>query len=112
MTRGRTAVVLSEHDRKRLRRFRQRHGNYLGVHLGLPALRTAMQAPFRWETLRRAMEGLPVSPETRDWIVAFLNSQEPPSTPAQRRMDYKSLAAGERNNGEEEDAARTLRGSR
>lgn len=108
MTRGRTSRILSARDRGRLRQFQTDHARRIGVSIGLPQLKLAMQAPFSWETLQRALRGKPVWESYHEFIVAFLDLHCPLP---QSAMDYKSRASGER---EEENGAgvQTHRGSR
>jgi hypothetical protein len=107
MTRGRTSRVLSTADRRRLRQFQEEHSHRLGVSVGGPQLKSAMEAPFSWETLQRALRGLAISADYHQFIVAFLDRHVPePRAP----LDYKQRASGETE--EENGAAITHRGSR
>lgn len=108
MTRGRTSKVLSVADRRRLRKFQEEHSRRLGVSVGLPQLRTSMSAPFSWETLQRALNGKPIWESYHEFIVAFLDRHVPSEQHA-LPMDYKSRAAGER---EEANGEPIHRGSR
>lgn len=107
MTRGRTSKILSVADRRRLRKFQQQHSHRLGVSIGLPQLKLAMEAPFSWETLQRALDGKPIWHSYHEFIVAFLDRAVPDP---QSAMDFKSRAAGDKE--EELEAAPTHRGSR
>lgn len=104
--RGRTSKSLSVEDRRRLRKYQSDHSRRLGVSVGLPQLKLAMEAPFSWETIRRALEGRPIWHSYHEFIVTFLDRVEPR---AQAAMDFKSRASGEH---EEEDAEPIHRGSR
>jgi len=84
-------------------------------------LKLALDAPFRWETLERALCGKPVTEANCAWIVAWLDRFVPVATSAPQ-IDWKSRQAGEKEdpeNGEgekpengETEATRTVRGSR
>jgi hypothetical protein len=77
MTRGRTSRILSPADRARLRRFQSEHAKRLGVSVGLPQLKLAMEAPFTWEVLQRALAGYPVWECYHEFIVTFLAKYVP-----------------------------------
>jgi hypothetical protein len=99
MTRGRTSKILSVADRRRLRKFQDDHARRLGVSVGLPQLNLAMEAPFSWETLQRALDGKPVWHSYHEFIVAFLDRVSPRP---QSAMDFKSRASGDREDPEAE----------
>lgn len=94
MTRGRRSAVLSPQDRRRLKQFQAEHGRRIGVSMGLPQLKLAMAAPFSWETLQRAITGKPISADYHEFIVSFLNRYARGQEGLV--LDYKSRAAGER----------------
>jgi hypothetical protein len=102
-------MVLSPRDRQRLLRFQQVHSRRLGVSIGLPQLKLAMNAPFSWETLQRALAGQRIMLESYNFIVGFLEEHCPP-LPGPAPADYKARAAGEREEPEAETV--THRGSR
>jgi|HubBroStandDraft_6_1064221.scaffolds.fasta_scaffold149198_5 hypothetical protein len=111
MTRGRTSRVLSLNDRGRLRQFQIDHARRLGVSVGLPQLKSAMEAPFSWETLQRALAGKPIWDSYHAFIVAFLDRHVPAAHPA-TEVDFKSRASGERDEEEEIEQLPIHRGSR
>lgn len=106
MARGRQTRQLSPEQIDRLTRFR------IAERLSLPQLKLAMAAPFGWETLKNALQGRPVWDLSYLYIVDWLNKHLP-GAPLPR--DGKAAASGEKpepENGEESEAARTVRGSR
>lgn len=78
--------------------------------LDTPQLKLAMDAPFTWPTLFRALHGKPIREAFRCYIVSWLDLH----VPAKEVRDGKAAAAGEIDepNEEESQPARTLRGSR
>lgn len=65
-------------------------------------LRAALDAPFTWETLQRAMAGNPIQERNRDFLVQWLDRYVPASPQSERVLDSKSRAAGERDDLEQE----------
>jgi hypothetical protein len=111
MARGRQTRTLTLDQRSRLERFRRASHDGAPHGYSLPLLRTAMQIGCSWETLQKALLGLPVWDLHHSAIVAWIERYLPVSTPVH---DGKAAAAGEREeeNGENGEAARTIRGSR
>jgi hypothetical protein len=68
-----------------------------------------MGASFGWETLKKALSGRPVLELHHAYIVQWIERYLEPETPLR---DGKAAASGEREepNGEESEAARTVRG--
>ena len=103
------SVILSPDYRRRLREFWKAHENFLHTRIGIAALKTAIGAPFTWQTLDRALRGQPVSESTRDFIVGWLNTYAYEPKRGQHR-DFKRAAS---NDSEEAEASTaTQRGSR
>lgn len=94
---GEAARALSSSYRRRLREFRARHASRLGMSsLSIPQLKLCMQAPFTWETLKRALAGKALRADNSKFIEDFLD-RHAPQIAAAAGMDGKSLAAGEHN---------------
>lgn len=84
-----------------------------------PQLRMAMAASFRWETLKKALGGLPVWDLHHSYIVDWIERYLPAAPAA---VDGKAAASGEREteeasgdgepNEEEAGTTGTIRGSR
>jgi hypothetical protein len=90
MVRGRRSKILPKDYIERLERFRRAPHDGAPGGYGLPMLRSAMSAPFTWETLQRALDGLPVAELTHAWLVAWIDKH----FPAPPVRDGKMLAAG------------------
>lgn len=94
--RGRGTRKLRQDQIERLTKFR------VAQRYSLPVLRSAMSAPFSWETLKKALDGLPVWDISHayivQWIDRFLPELPDPATPVR---DGKAAAAGEREDVEE-----------
>jgi hypothetical protein len=103
MARGRQTRALRPDQIARLVAFKKAsHPEHGAPHgYSLPQLRSAMAAGFGWETLKKALAGLPVWDLHHDyiagWIERFL-----PAPPA--AIDGKAAASGERNEPDEEEA--------
>lgn len=108
MPRGRESRKLSPDQIDRLTRFR------VANRYSLPQLRSAMSAPFGWETLKKALAGRPVWVLNHSYIVQWLDR----FVPARALPDGKAAAAGDRQDPEEPNAEETettngtVRGSR
>lgn len=70
----------------RLNRWRFRY------QLDVVKFKLAMDAPFKWPTLKAALAGKPIGDATRRFIANWIDAHEP--SPAQP-VDGKSRAAGE-----------------
>lgn len=93
---GAAARALPPNYRRRLREFRAHHAARLEVSsLSIPQLKLAMQAPFTWETLQRAIAGKPIRACNCQFIEEFLNRVAPPLPATSGHIDGKSAAAGE-----------------
>lgn len=93
---GEAARALSSSYRRRLREFRARHAARLGMSwLSIPQLKMSMEAPFTWETLKRALAGKAVRSDNCRFIEEFLD-RHAPQTVVAAGLDGKSLSAGER----------------
>jgi len=100
---GGMSRALSFRYRQRLREFRVRTAARLGLpSLGIPGLKQVMGAPFKWDTLKRALEGKPLRADNCRFLEEFLDRQDPQPRLA---FDGKSRAAGERESDGEESAA-------
>lgn len=94
---GEAARALSSSYRRRLREFRMRHAARMGLSsLSIPQLKLAMDAPFVWPTLQRALAGKPVRADNCRFIEEFLDRHAPEHAVA-AGLDGKSLSAGEHN---------------
>lgn len=106
MARGRQTRRLTPEQIERLRKFKMaRHDGALSGY-SLPQLRSAMAAPFSWETLEKALRGAPVWVNSHAYIVQWLDRFVPaPPLP----VDGKSAAAGDGSgeNGEHAEKAST-----
>jgi hypothetical protein len=110
--RGRQTRVLRKEQIDRLEKFRRAPHDGAPNGYSLLQLKRAMSAPFTWETLRKALQGLPVWDLSyfyiASWIDRYLSA--PP-------RDGKTAAAGrdsESNETPETEAetTRIVRGSR
>lgn len=90
---------------ERLKWFR-RHAGRNGY--SFPQLKLAMDAPFTWQTLKRAIEGSPVAEFNHDFIVEWLD-RFVPAKPGPKIRDYKADAAGDHTQ-EPNDNGETLDG--
>jgi hypothetical protein len=86
MSPGRQSKALLPADLARLSRYR------IDRRLSVPQLKLAMDAPFKWGVLQRALRGEPVWILNYKFIVEWLDAHcpESPAPP-----DRKSAAAGE-----------------
>jgi len=64
----------------------------IAQRLSFPQLKLAMDAPFRWQTLKRALEGEPVWELNHKFLVEWIDAHCP-QKPAP--SDGKTAAAGE-----------------
>lgn len=95
---GESARALSPDVRRRLREFSTRHAARLGVPLlSVSNLRSAMNAPFTWKTLLRALQGKTIRADNCEFIEAFVNRHVPGRAAASGQRDFKSLASGSRS---------------
>lgn len=94
---GEAARALPPNYRRRLREFRMRHAARMGLSsLSIPQLKLSMQAPFTWETLKRALTGKAIRSDNCRFIEEFLDRHAPQPVAA-AGLDGKSLSAGEHN---------------
>jgi hypothetical protein len=101
---GEAARALSQGDRRRLREFRMRHAARLGFSsISIPVLRMSMEAPFTWETLKRAMEGKKIRADSCQFVEEFLDRHAGAHRPQLALgIDRKSISAGEHESEAEE----------
>jgi hypothetical protein len=97
MSRGRQTRKLTADQIRRLEEFRRASHDGAPHGYSLPLLRTAMGARFGWATLQKALQGRPVWELSHAYIVQWIERYLP-AVPIV--LDQKSLAAGERGNGE------------
>ena len=101
MARGRQTRKLRPDQITRLETFKRAPHDGAQHGYSLPQLRLAMALGCSWETLQKALQGLPVWDKHHDyiaqWIERFL-----PAPPA--AIDGKAAASGERNEPDEEEA--------
>jgi hypothetical protein len=71
MSPGRQSRALSSQQIERLDHVRRHHS------FSLPQLKLAMEAPFTWRVLRRALEGKPIWILSADFIVDWLDRVNP-----------------------------------
>ena len=83
---GRQSKRLSDGQIRRLSEYRSQR------RLSLPQLKLAMDAPFRWHVLKRALAGEPIWEFNHLYIVSWINVHIPEKPPA---FDGKAAAAGE-----------------
>jgi len=102
---GGASRALSFSDRRRLREFRARAADRLGrSSLGIPELKLVMEAPFKWDTLKRALDGKTLRADNCRFIEDFLDRFDGRAALAPAAgLDGKSLAAGERENHNDEN---------
>jgi hypothetical protein len=86
MTRGRQSKTLRPEEIRRLEEFR------VSRRLTYPQLKLAMEAPFKWSTLKKALRGLPIWDLNHKFIVEWLDVHCPEKPAA---VDGKTAAAGE-----------------
>jgi hypothetical protein len=100
MSRGKQTRTLRPDQIARLAAFKKAaHPEHGAPHgYSYPQLRMAMAASFRWETLKKALGGLPVWDLHHNYIVGWIERYLPaPAAP----IDGKSLAAGMERSSEE-----------
>jgi len=100
MPRGKQTRALRPDQIARLAAFKKAaHPEHGAPHgYSYPQLRMAMAASFRWETLKKALGGLPVWDLHHNYIVGWIERYLPaPPAP----IDGKSLAAGMERSSEE-----------
>jgi len=85
MARGKQTRLVSPDRIERLSRFRVAHG------YSLPQLKLAMAAPFCWETLKKALGGVPIWDVHQAYIVQWVDRYLPKASDA---TDGKTRAAG------------------
>jgi hypothetical protein len=112
MPRGPHTRALTDYQRNQLEKFRRASHEGAPHGYSVALLRTVMGARFSPETLQKALQGRPVLDLFHSYIVEWIERYLPAEPPPVR--DGKSAAAGEREeeNGENGEAARTIRGSR
>lgn len=109
MARGRETRTLSPHQIERLQKFKGASHDGAPHGYSVAQLRTAIDAKFSPETLKKALLGRPVWVLYHAYIVQWLDRFLP--APAAIRSG-KDAAAGNGEPDEEPEAARTVRGSR
>ena len=118
MPRGRQTRRLTRSQIARLEAFRRARHDGAPSGYSLPQLRSAMALGCSWETLQKALQGLPVWYLHNFAIVQWIDRYLEPETPVRSGKD---AAAGEREpeespergeDGETGEATRTVRGSR
>lgn len=107
---GRQSRVLRPGQVERLEKFRRMSHDGAPHGYSIPQLCTAMGAHFKWSTLKRALEGLPIWDLHYGFIAQWIES----NLPLVPLPDGKSAAAGDMDERDQEKAGttRTLRGSR
>lgn len=88
---GRRSKTLTPEMIERLRRFRS------AKRYSIPQLKLAMDAPCNWQTLQRALDGLPVYELTFEFIEGWLDKFVPVSTNGESAdlRDFKRAAAND-----------------
>jgi hypothetical protein len=101
MARGRQTRTLRPDQIERLEKFRRSSHDGAPHGYSLAQLRLAMDASFGWQTLKKALAGLPVwdlhHSYIAQWIERFIPAASAP-------IDGKAAASGERNEQDTEAA--------
>jgi hypothetical protein len=107
---GRRSKALRRDQIERLEKFRRLSHDGAPHGYSIPQLRTAMGAQFKWDTLKRALEGLPIWELHYGFIAQWIEGH----LPLVPLPDGKTAAAGDMDERDEEKAGatRTLRGLR
>lgn len=87
---GRQSLALSPDRCRRLKHFQ------IARRLSVPRLKLAMDAPFNWQTLQRALRGEPIWEANHQYIVDWMDVHCPAPQPDLPFVDLKSAAAGDR----------------
>jgi hypothetical protein len=66
-------------------------GFRIACRMDIVQLKRAMDAPFRWPTLLRALRGKPVSADTYGFLLSWMSTH----TPAEMVPDGKAAAAND-----------------
>lgn len=114
MSPGPQTRALNPDQIHRLEKFRMAAHEGAPHGYSLPLLRTAIGAQFGWRTLKKALQGRPVSVLHHAYIVQWIERFLSVPSDGRSVMDSKSRAAGEKDESDEEtsEATRTVRGSR
>jgi hypothetical protein len=106
--------ALTQDQIQRLEKFRMASHEGAPHGYSLPLLKTAIGAQFGWRTLKKALQGRPVSVLHHAYIVQWIERFL--SVPSDDRpvVDFKARASGEKDEQDEEtsEITRTVRGSR
>lgn len=105
MAPGRQTRKLTAEQIDRLERFRKSPQEGAPAGYSLPALRSAMQAPFGYKTLGKALQGLPVWELHHSWLVVWIERYL-------SVQNGKTNGSGDESDEKEDGATRTFRGSR
>jgi hypothetical protein len=100
---GRPSKRLNAAHIERLKAYR-RQRSPTGRSYSYAEMKLTMQAPCNWQTLQRAIEGKPIWEPTYEYIVRWLELHMP-AKPGPAVRDYKSAAAGDRDEPNGEPAA-------
>lgn len=94
---GRKSKMLPPDVIKRLEQFR------IAKRYSYPQLnREVMDSPFKWSTLKNALDGKPIWEVNHAWIVEWVEKNLHPVPPVR---DYKSAAAGDDSERDDQPAA-------
>jgi hypothetical protein len=105
MPRGRQSKTLRADQIEGLEKFRRLPHDGAPHGYSIPQLRTAMGAQFKWGTLKRALEGLPIWELHYGFIAQWVEQNLPVKPPADDGFTHEP-------DQEKAGATRTLRGSR
>lgn len=94
MARGPIVKTLNKSHIERLKAVQSRGDGRRGY--SMPQLRMALDAPFTWETLQRAISGLPIQARNYAYIVQWLDRYVPQPPEGRAVVDGKARASGER----------------
>lgn len=88
---GRQSRSLRPDEASRLKRFQ------IQRRFTVPQLKLAMDAPFTWQTLQRALQGLPIWEANHQFIVEWMAVHCPAPQAELSFVDLKAAAAGDRD---------------
>lgn len=112
MPKGRPSRTLNPEYRARLEKFRRLSHEGARSGYSLAQLRSAMAAPFGWQTLKKALAGQPVWELSHAYIMEWIDRYLPAAPVIHSGKDAAAGDGPEEENGEESEATRTVRGSR
>jgi len=95
MAKGKQTLTLTQNQINRLRHFKNSPHEGAGAGYSFPQLKTAMSAPFGWETLKKALHGQPIWDLHHNFITQWIDRYLPDGPHAPAVLDRKSVAIGE-----------------